>query len=138
MPITPPLQNAKEVLNIVAVVSVAARKTHGLSVRAGYQHSSDDLVVHIGNVKGAGTALALHKRDDLLFGRDFAGQLLLFEPTDNRFVALDHLAGSAKWFRIDRGHGFPNTVRHKPCRLIRDAKVPLQLVRADALLTAIE
>src|ERR1022692_2701207 len=69
-----------------------------------------------------------------LLRRTILGLRLARVDADKGFVNFDRTAAATKRSVVSRFHRQPDTVRHKPCALERDAKSAMQLIRANALL----
>src|SRR5665811_2588991 len=83
---------------------------------ATFDQRVDDLLAHAADV----ARLAL------------ANVLVLFSTANVGGVGFDDLACAAHRRGVLIGHRFTDTVRKEPCRLVGNAQLAMQLVRADA------
>ena len=128
---------ASEVIRKVAVGVrfVSHHRGFAVNVRLHDRHQrSSTHVVHNHAARAArGT---VHQRQHLHLVVE--GPLLLraFNPADESLVHLNDAATTAERCEIARAHGFPDTVREKPRRIILDFEDTAKLMGANALLAA--
>jgi hypothetical protein len=76
----------------------------------------------------------IHQRQNLVLVGNAALHFLRLVVADEGFIDLDHAAVRTERGKVARPHGLADAVRHEPRGFQGNAKGPVELVAADALL----
>jgi len=128
-----------EFLRLLELVIAGRRVGHEVRIlmhMAGHDRL-EVIPANIGNVHGADVAATFHKGNNLIHGGHCAAvlaALLAWLRAVVSFIPFNDLAGATHLAGRRGGHGFADTVRHEPSRLVSHAKHAFQLFGTYALL----